>query len=124
MSGWSIQIDAVSGVLTTVLGHLGDEDATEGLSGSIQTMDTAVQSAAEECGDSFPVETALGLFMSHYGPLCGQMVRRTGSAVTACSEVDLEMAETAQRNNLEAPVTEDDLPPNLWPPPAPESPAP
>lgn len=120
MSGWSIQIDAVSGVLTTVLGHLGDEDATEGLSGSIQTMDTAVQSAAEECGDSFPVETALGLFMAHYGPLCGQMVRRTGSAVTACSEAtqhyqtgDLEMAETAQRNNLEAPVTEDDLPPNV-----------
>lgn len=120
MSEWSIQTDTVRSVLTTVMGHLGDGEATEGLSGNILDMDTAVQGAASECADSMPVSSAIGMFMEHFSPICGQMVRRTSSALSGCAEAtehyvtgDYEMAAEAQSAHLDTPITEDDLPPNI-----------
>lgn len=120
MSDWNIQTDTVRAVLTTVMGHLGDREATEGLAKDISDMDTAVQGAATECADSMPVSSAIGMFMEHFSPICGQMVKRTSSALSGCAEAtehyvagDYEMAAEAQAAHLNTPITEDDLPPNI-----------
>ena len=120
MSDWNIQTDTVRAVLTTVLGHLGDGEATEGLAGDISDLDTAIQGAATECTDSMPVGSAIGMFMEHFSPICGQMVRRTSNALSGCAEAtehyvagDYEMASEAQSAYLDAPITEDDIPPNV-----------
>lgn len=120
MTTWNIQPETIGAVLTTVLGHLGDEEATEGLAGNIQDLDTAVQGAAEECSSSTPVHSAIGMFMENALPTCGDMVRRTSTAVSGCAEAtehyqlgNLEMAENAERNSLDTPVSEDEIPPNL-----------
>ena len=120
MSDWNVQTDTVRAVLTTVMEHLGDGEATEGLAGDIFDMDTAVQGAATECADSMPVSSAIGMFMEHFSPICGQMVKRTSSALTGCAEAtehyvagDYEMAEQAQSAHLNTAITEDDLPPNI-----------
>lgn len=119
-SSWSIQTNTVSSVLTTVMGHLGDQEGNEGLSGNISALDTAVQGAATESADSMPVSTAIGMFMEHFSPVCGQMVKRTSSALSGCAQAtehyvagDYAMAEEAQATNLDIVITEDDIAPNL-----------
>ncbi|PWV48554.1 DUF6507 family protein [Nocardiopsis sp. L17-MgMaSL7] len=119
-SSWNIQTETVGSVLNTVLDHLGDQEGSEGLSGNISDMDTAVQGAATECADSMPVSTAIGLFMENFSPICGHMVKRTSNALSGCAEAtelylagDYAMAEEAQATRLNMVVTEDDIAPNL-----------
>lgn len=59
MSAWNIQSGPVGAVLTTVNGHLGDQDGTSGLTGHVKDLGDAVVSAAETCADSLPVSIAL-----------------------------------------------------------------
>ena len=130
MSEWSTQTDTVRSVLTTVVGHLGDSEASEGSAGNILDMDTAVQGDASECSAGMPVSSAIGMSMERFSPICGQVVRRTSSALSGCAETtehyvtgDYEMAAEAQSARLDTPITEGDLPQRLTPgiPPCPST---
>ncbi|GAB3453161.1 hypothetical protein GCM10027570_32090 [Streptomonospora sediminis] len=102
MSGWDISAEGVSSVLSTVGGHVGDEEMTEGLTGEIDTFGNHVQSAGEQAA-SEPIGLALEEFVDHIRPKLWGMVGRTASAISGCGEAtsaymngDLEMAAEAQ----------------------------
>ncbi|WP_304452821.1 DUF6507 family protein [Nocardiopsis sp. YSL2] len=122
MSAWNIQSGPVGAVLTTVNGHLGDQDGTSGLTGHVRDLGDAVVAASEACADSLPVSVALNGFLEHYSPDCRAMIEKTASAITGCSEATnhylagaLEMAAEAQANAgaVFDPNDPNDLPPNL-----------
>lgn len=85
MSAWSTQTDTVGSVLTNVPGHLGDEEGTEGLSGSISDRHRRSGRRHRVCRQH-AVSTALGVFVEHFSPICGQMVKRTSSALSGWAE--------------------------------------
>ncbi|MFC3996259.1 DUF6507 family protein [Nocardiopsis sediminis] len=102
MSGWDIDAPAVGTVMTTVGGYVQGDDGTGGLVGKIQTFSGNVDNAATQAA-SGPISTALGEFVGEYADKLTNMVLKSASAVTGCTEAttayldgDLEMAATAQ----------------------------
>ena len=121
MSQWSIQPQAVGGVLKTVAGHLGEEGGDEGL---ISVME-AVERHLGDCGEyarSGIITMAISEFSAHYFGIMGDMAGLTVAAVTGASEAtthymngNLEMAEEAQANAGVIPEPEPDPRPQYGP---------
>jgi len=109
VSAWNIQVPEVRGVLTTVSGHIGDEDGSSGLTGDSVALGEAT-TEAEAAASSVPISVALGEFSEYVSGLVGGIVELTASAVGGASEAtghyvagDLEMASEAQGNIGEVP---------------------
>ncbi|KII00507.1 hypothetical protein LP52_01425 [Streptomonospora alba] len=104
MSVWDLKPEQISGVLTTVSGHIGDEERTEGLSLHSKTLEDALDEA-NTAASSGPIGMALQSFSEHCFGLIGDMVDRGSSAVTGAGDAtahyvngNLEMAAEAQSN--------------------------
>lgn len=103
MTRWNIQPAEVGGVLTTVVGHIGEEGGGEGLIGTASSFEHCIIRCGEIPDNSLPIGIALGEFADHYFGLIGDMAALTSSAVQGASEAtiayidgDLEMAAQHQ----------------------------
>lgn len=104
MTAWDLEPDQISGVLGTVAGHIGDEEATEGLSLHSKSLGTALNDA-NAAAKSAPIATALEEFSTHCFDMVGDMVGLGSSAVQGAGDAamhyvngNLEMAAEAQSN--------------------------
>ena len=104
MSAWNIRPSEVGTILSTVSGHVGDEEGTEGLTGHLTSLEGHLADAASGAHSS-PIEMALGEFAEHFFGEVGDMVAITSSAVTGAGEAtmhyvngNLDMAFDAQAN--------------------------
>ncbi|MCK9872535.1 DUF6507 family protein [Nocardiopsis dassonvillei] len=80
MSGWNIRPADVGAVLTSVVGHIGEEGGGDGLVGAMASAENLITAVSEEA-DSTPVSVALGEFAEHDFGLMGDMA---GLTVSAC----------------------------------------
>ncbi|MDT0304211.1 DUF6507 family protein [Streptomonospora wellingtoniae] len=102
--GWDLKPEEISGVLTTVAGHIGDEEQTEGLSLHSKSLGTALDDAGA-AAKSAPIGTALQEFSTHCFGLVKDMVGLGSSAVKGAGDAamhyvngNLDMAAEAQSN--------------------------
>ena len=119
MSQWNIQPAAVGGVLTAVVGHLGEEGGGDGLIGVMQKVEEHIVDSGDYSKSPI-IGMALGEFAEHYFGIMGDMAGLTVAAVTGASEAtthyvegDLEMAAESQANA--GVIPEPEPPPNHGP---------
>lgn len=101
MSKWEIRPAEVGGVLTTVVGHLGEEGG-DGMIGHMTDIGEYIDLCHEEA-NSGPISTALAEVAEYHFGLMGDMAALTASAVQGTYEAtmayiegDLEMAAQHQ----------------------------
>ncbi|MEV2277783.1 DUF6507 family protein [Nocardiopsis sp. NPDC049922] len=92
VSGWNIQVPEVSGVLNQVHGHIGDEDATTGLTGNMTDLGGCLEEVSTHAA-SAPIGIALAEFAEHYFGVLGEAVGLGASAVSGASEATLYYVE-------------------------------
>ncbi|OLT30769.1 hypothetical protein BJF83_24455 [Nocardiopsis sp. CNR-923] len=88
MPGWNIQVPEVSGVLNQVHDHIGDEDATTGLTGTMTNLAERLEEVSTHAA-SAPIGIALAEFAEHYFGVLGQTVGLAASAVSGAGEATL-----------------------------------
>ncbi|MFI6578141.1 DUF6507 family protein [Nocardiopsis sp. NPDC050513] len=92
MSGWNIQVPEVSGVLNQVYSHIGDEDATTGLTGNMTDLGERLEEVSTHAA-SAPIGVALAEFAEHYFGVMGDAVGLGASAVGGAGEATLYYVE-------------------------------
>ncbi|WP_150249363.1 DUF6507 family protein [Nocardiopsis deserti] len=88
MTSWNIQPAEVGGVLTAVVGHMGEEGGGEGLIGAANGFGQYLFLCFES-SNSGPVQTSLEEFGAHHLGLIGDMAALASSAVQGASQATM-----------------------------------